>query len=103
MGTPKPTKPVVTNNTPNKLIGGKDRRVAVKLWKNLAESVSRTNLLRVLIKEGMGLSDLEEFNLGIQRSFKSNKFQENDKNSTKVRSGIVKEVMKSVMLENHQN
>ena len=61
--------------TPSQELGGSDRRVALRVWKSLAESVARVNLLKVLIKEGMGLAELEEFNLGVSSKFKSSKFK----------------------------
>ena len=73
MGNPKPpTTPV--SSTPTR-IGGKERRAKVKLWRNLAESSARINLLRVLIKDGIGFNEIEEFEIGLQSKFKSTKFK----------------------------
>ena len=64
MGNPKPpTTPVCS--TPTR-IGGKERRAKVKLWRNL---------LRVLIKDGIGFNEIEEFEMGLQSKFKSKKFK----------------------------
>ena len=74
MGNPKtPQKSQIITPTS---MGGKERRAAVKVWKNWAESCARINLLRILIRDGIGLSKVEEFNLGIQSKFRSKKFQE---------------------------
>ena len=56
-------------STPTEDVGGMSRREAVRLWTDLAESETRMNLLRILIKEGMGLPELEEFNLGLASKF----------------------------------
>ena len=56
-------------------IGGYSRREAGRIWRNLAESESRINLLKVLIKEGRGLKEIEDFNMGLASKFKSKKFQ----------------------------
>ena len=72
MGTPTQPNPV-SSNTQSLTLRGKDRRVAVKLWKSVADSVSRINLLKHLIKEGMGLAELEYFSKGLERCYKSKK------------------------------
>ena len=61
-------------STPTEDVGGMSRREAVRLWTDLAESEARMNLLKILIKEGRGLPELEEFNLGLVNKFKSSKF-----------------------------
>ena len=100
MGTP--TKPnSVSNNTQSQVLRGKDRRVAVKLWKSVADSVARINLLKNLIKEGMGLAELEYFSKGLERCYKSSKYK-SDKNSVKVKTRLMKCTMQA-KLEDEQN
>ena len=41
----------------------------------MAESESRINLLKVLIKEGRGLKEIEDFNMGLASKYKSKRFQ----------------------------
>ena len=50
-------------------------REAAKIWNSVAESEARTNLLKCLVREGRGVAELEEFNLGQINKFKSNKFK----------------------------
>ena len=69
MGTPKPTQKA-SNDTQSQTLRGKDRRVAVKLWKSVADSIARASLLKSMIKDGMGLAELEEFNLNLERCYK---------------------------------
>ena len=45
------------------------------MWNSLAESEARTNLMKILVKEGRGVSELEEFSIGITNKFKSEKFK----------------------------
>ena len=52
-------------------MGSKETRVKVKLWRSLAESSARMNLLRILMKEGIGLNEIEGFNLGLRSKYKN--------------------------------
>ena len=63
-------------------MGSKETRVKVKLWRSLAESSARMNLLRILMKEGIGLNEIEGFNLGLRSKYKSNKFKNSAANLT---------------------
>ena len=91
MGNPKPpTTPV--SSTPTR-IGGKERRAKVKLWRNLAESSARINLLRVLIKDGIGFNEIEEFEMGLQSKFRSTKFK-NIAASTRQEGKVKEQAMK---------
>ena len=56
-------------------LGGNSRREAGRIWRDLAVSEARINLLKVLIKEGRGLKEIEDFNMGLASKFKSKKFQ----------------------------
>ena len=80
--------------TPNQVLGGSDRRVALRVWKSIAESMARVNLLKALIKEGMGLAELEEFNLGVSSKFKSSKFKSKPPSDPKVRKLVTGRAMK---------
>ena len=64
-GTPKFQQSDFYKTPSQALLGGKERRVAVKTWTNLARSETRINLMRILVKEGRGVAELEHFNLGI--------------------------------------
>ena len=75
-------------------MGSKESRVKVKLWRNLAESSARINLLRALIKEGIGLNEIEGFNLGLRSKFKSNKFKNNATNQTGKNGKVRDQAMK---------
>ena len=66
----------------------------------MADSVSRINLLKHLIKEGMGLAELEYFSKGLERCYKSSKYK-SDKNSAKVRTRLMKCTMQA-KLEDEQ-
>ena len=59
------------SKTPSQVLGGKERREAVKIWQSVAESKARINLMRNLIKEGMGLAELEEFEIDLCSKFRS--------------------------------
>ena len=89
--------PITTNltvlNTPTS-IGGQERRVKVKLWRNLAESYSRINLLRVLIKEGIGLNEIEVFKMGLKSKFKSKKFKNEAASLASQEGKVVNQAMK---------
>ena len=80
--------------TPSQVLGGKDRRVAAEVWRSHGESTARVNLMKILIKEGMGLAELEEFNLGISSKFKSNKFKTTESSDPKVKSKVMGNIMK---------
>ena len=41
----------------------------------MAESEARINLLKVLIREGRGLKEIEDFNMGLASKYKSKRFQ----------------------------
>ena len=88
------TNPSQLLKTPSQVPGGPDRRVALKVWKSLAESIARVNLLKMLIKEGMGLAELEEFNLGVSSKFKSTKFKSKPPSDPKVRDSVMGRAMK---------
>ena len=75
MGTISQTKLKVHQDTPAKRLGGDYRREAGKIWKELAQSEARVNLIRILVRDGMGLSELEEFEVGLANKFKSTKFK----------------------------
>ena len=74
------------------LLGGKDRRVAVRVWTNLAKSEARLNLMQTLVKDGRGVADLENFGIGVASKFKSRKFQEQE--MSKVKSRVIEPAMK---------
>ena len=59
----------VISKTPSHVLGGTERRAALKVWNSLGQSMARVNLLKTLIKEGMGLAELEEFNLGVSSKY----------------------------------
>ena len=48
----------------------------------------------MLIKEGMGLAELEEFNLGVSSKFKSAKFKSKPPSDPKVRDSVMGRAMK---------
>ena len=96
MGNPPPPK-IPVSITPS-LMGGKERRAKVKLWKNLAESSARINLLRILIREGIGLNEVEEFGMGLQSKFKSQKFK-NSAKLTRKDGKIVEHAMKNKLAD----
>ena len=75
MGTTNKTQSKVNNKTLTSIVRGSSRRDAARIWSNLAESEARMNLLKVLVKEGRGVAELEEFNLGLASKFKSKKFK----------------------------
>ena len=62
-----------TNTSENTLIyrRGQELGEAAKVWIEIAESEARTNLMGVLIREGIAFADLEEFQTGIRNKFKS--------------------------------
>ena len=97
MGNPKPPK-IPVSSTPNS-IGGIERRVKVKLWKNVAESSARINLLKVLIKEKLGLNEIEKFNLGLQCKFKSNKFKNSEVQVTRKDGKFIQQTMKTKLAD----
>ena len=97
MGIPT-TNTIPVSTTPTG-IGGKERRVKVKLWRNLAESCARINLLKVLIKEGIGLNEIEEFNLGLRSKFKSTRFKNNAASATRKEEKVIGQAMKSKLAD----
>ena len=92
MGNPK-SNSSVSNTTPAR-IGGKETRMKVKLWKSLAVSSARINLLRVLIREGLGFNEIEEFEMGLQSKFKSLKFKNIAANTTRKEGKVKEQAMK---------
>ena len=84
-GTPKFQQSDFYKTPSQALLGGKERRVAVKTWTNLARSETRINLMRILVKEGRGVAELEHFNLGIASKFRSLKFQEQEESKVRVK------------------
>ena len=93
MGTP-PQQNSHSKTLSEQLLGGKERRAAAKVWRNLGESMARVNLMKALIKEGMGLAELEEFNLGLSSKFKSSKFRSTVTSDPKVKNRVLGQVMK---------
>ena len=82
------------SKTPSQVLGGKERREAVKIWQSVAESKARINLMRNLIKEGMGLAELEEFEIDLCSKFRSSKFTVNQPTSKSKKSNLVEQSMK---------
>ena len=82
------------SQTPSPVLGGKERREAVNLWKSIADSKSRINLMRVLIKEGMGLAELEQFQLDLSSKFRSSKFTSSKPSVVQQESKLVEQTMK---------
>ena len=93
MGTPTPIT-VQFKKTPSQVLGGLERRVAVKVWSDIAQSMARINLMKALIKEKMGLAELEEFNMGISSKFKSNKMKYKAACDSTVKSKVMEWPMK---------
>ena len=50
---------------------GTDIRVMEKVWRQVAECDERIKLMKKLIKLGIGLAEVEEFGLNIQKKLKS--------------------------------
>ena len=50
--------------------------------------------LDMVIKEGMGLAELEEFNLGVSSKFKSTKLKNKPPSDPKVRDSVMGKAMK---------
>ena len=73
MSDPKPKSH--SSKTPSPVLGGMEAREAAKLWKSIAESMARINLMRSLIKEKVGLAEIEEFSLDLSSKFRSYKFK----------------------------
>ena len=84
----------IVHNTPSPVLGGPERRVALKVWRSLGESTARVNLLKILIKEKMGLAELEEFNLGVSGKFKSTKFKNKKSTDSNVKDKVLGQAMK---------
>ena len=72
---------------------GTDIRVMEKVWRQVAECDERIKLMKKLIKLGIGLAEVEEFGLNIQKKLKSFQYK------NKIREGevITKEMVKTVM------
>ena len=72
---------------------GTDIRVMEKVWRQVAECDERIKLMKKLIKLGIGLAEVEEFGLNIQKKLKSFQYK------NKIREGevITKEMVKAVM------
>ena len=71
MNTTKTTNNIVYQNTPVNKLGGSCRREAEKIWKDLAHSEARTNMIAALVKDGIGLNEIEEFELGLASKYRS--------------------------------
>ena len=80
---------------------GKELREEEKVWKGVAASESRIELMKVMIKQGIAFADLEEFGLEFQNKIKSKKLKEklNDRN---IQNQVTQPVMK-MKLADEQN
>ena len=65
MSTTQTKQNSVHTKTPRTVLGGKCRREAQKIWIDLAESEARANMIGILVKEGIAVNEVEEFELGI--------------------------------------
>ena len=75
---PKP-KPVILTST----VEGPDLGLMIKTWKDLAASESRLELMTKLKILSLGLAEVEEFNLGLNLQFRSEKSREKLANGEK--------------------
>ena len=96
MGTAKQKPNLAYQDTSRIKLGGKCRREATKVWIDLAHSEARTNLINILVREGIGLSEIEEFELGLVSKFRSTKFKnfKNTKTCQEVKNRLVLPAMK---------
>ena len=70
MSTANKNPNLAYQHTSRPKLEGKCRREAAKVWIDLAHSEARTNLINILVREGIGLSELEEFELGLVSKFR---------------------------------
>ena len=92
MSDPKPKSH--SSKTPSPVLGGMEAREAAKLWKSIAESMARINLMRSLIKEKVGLAEIEEFSLDLSSKFRSYKFKNGSHRSKYDKSTLTEKSMK---------
>ena len=52
-----------------------DLRMAKRIWEGMALSESRVMLMRELTDMGLGVAEVEEFNLGIRDKYRSEKLR----------------------------
>ena len=97
MGNPTPIKTSVST-TPSS-IGGQERRVKIKVWQKVAESSARLNLLKALIKEKIGLNEIEEFSIGLQCKYKSQKFKNSADQVIRKDGKFMEQAMKSKLAD----
>ena len=65
-------KPVIFTST----VEGVDLGLMVRTWQDLAASESRLELMNKLKVLNLGLAEIEEFNLGLNVQFRSDKSRE---------------------------
>ena len=93
MGTPTKNN-YSSYKTSSQVLEGRERREGVKLWKNAAESKARINLMMSLKREGLGLAELEEFNLNLGSKYRSQKFKNKVTGNQPVKLPVVEQTMK---------
>ena len=94
MGTTTTNRSQASPSTPSNQIGGICRREAAKIWNSTAESEARINLIKLLIKEGRGVRELEEVTLNLASKYKSQKFKNFSKESTGIDKKVTVPAMK---------
>ena len=101
MSTTQTKQNSVHTKTPSTVLGGKCRREAQKIWIDLAESEARANMIGILVKEGIAVNEVEEFELGIINKFKSTKFKnsKNPKVTQDLKNRLVVPVMKAKLAD----
>ena len=75
--------------------------LSVEIFYTYSQKTTFKIWLDMVIKEGMGLAELEEFNLGVSSKFKSTKFKNKPPSDPKVRDSVMGRAMK-LKLANEQ-
>ena len=94
-------KPSKSTNSMNRVpqtstAEGFDSGLMIKAWQTLAASESRLELMGKLKKINLGLAEVEEFNLGLNIQFRSEKSKEKLANGE---SKVVRAAMESKLLD----
>ena len=93
------TKTLKDLNITSSELEGQELREAVKVWQELAASETRIIMMRKMISDKIGFTDLEEMNQEIISKFKSSKFKGKAENNENLHDTFKEPVMKSKLAD----
>ena len=72
---------------------GQERRVMARAWNQVAECEERIDLMKALVRLGVGVAEVEEIGISIHSKFKSNNFKSRVKDGEVVSKEALRELM----------